>query len=157
MLTIAEFNADDFSFHARTVEADAASGEIVIPGRATTAEIIEYANENLAAPFDGHGDYTGAAVVWEREAKADKNGNVYVIVDTGFANTITYYRVKPEHVQQMHQEIDRFNSVHSDPGDNNHARWVDAGHGDSSIPGVAIDYDPAYPPARLISDTHPNG
>lgn len=63
MLTIAEFDSEDFTFYARTLAASAASGEIVIPGRATDAEIIQYANENLCAPESG--SFDGATIVWE--------------------------------------------------------------------------------------------
>lgn len=62
-LTVAEFT--DGKFYARVIQADAASGEITIPGRATDNDIREFANENLAAPYDGHGDYSDVVVVWE--------------------------------------------------------------------------------------------
>lgn len=63
MLTIAEYNADTHSFYARLLNADASSGEIVIPGHATDNEIREFANENLCAPQCG--DFSSAPVEWE--------------------------------------------------------------------------------------------
>ena len=65
MLTVAEFDSETCTFFARTLKATAASGEIVIPGKATDQEIIDYANENLCAPHDGHGSFDGAKVEWE--------------------------------------------------------------------------------------------
>ena len=66
MLTIAEYNAENHEFYARVLNADAASGEIVIPGRATDAEIREYANENLCCPdIPGFSSFSDASVVWE--------------------------------------------------------------------------------------------
>ena len=63
MLTIAEYNATEHTFYARVLNADAASGEIVIPGRATDANIRDLANETLCAPEIG--DFSDANVVWE--------------------------------------------------------------------------------------------
>lgn len=61
MLTIAEYT--DGAFYARTINADATAGEIVIPGKATDEEIREYANENLCAPDCG--SFDGFPVYWE--------------------------------------------------------------------------------------------
>jgi excisionase family DNA binding protein len=51
------------TFYARTIEADAASGELVLQGHATNGEIVDAANSEMAAPPDGL-DYSGYDVVW---------------------------------------------------------------------------------------------
>ena len=63
MLTIAKYEAEEHTFYARVLNADAASGELVIPGRATDSEIRDRANETLCAPEIG--DFSDASVVWE--------------------------------------------------------------------------------------------
>ncbi|MEM6852818.1 MAG: hypothetical protein AAF593_00230 [Planctomycetota bacterium] len=84
------------------------------------------------------------------ETKTDRNGNYYALIcPRGFANETSYFRVAPTHVDQAAKEVEAFNEARSEPGDNGSAQWVDAGHGNSGQPGVAIDYDPNYGPARI--------
>jgi len=72
MITYAEYNSENHTFYARLVRATAISGDIVIPGHATDQEIRNFADDNLAAPFEddqgvNFGDYQDAHVIWETE------------------------------------------------------------------------------------------
>ena len=51
MLTLISYDKDTHTIHARTLEADAAGGD-VLPGKATDAEIRDYANGTWLAPFE---------------------------------------------------------------------------------------------------------
>ena len=68
-LTIAEYSPADHDFFARTLEADACSGEMVFLGKATDDEIREYANNNLCAPDCG--SFDTAEVLWEESDHDD--------------------------------------------------------------------------------------
>lgn len=64
MLTLIEVDVETGKIALRTINADAASGN-VLPGPAgshTYREIWDWCNENLAAPYDGYGDYSGFSI-----------------------------------------------------------------------------------------------
>ena len=62
MVTTVSYSGETHRFFARTIEADAASGDLVFPGRPTDEEIRDAANSELALEF---GDFSDAEVVWE--------------------------------------------------------------------------------------------
>ena len=68
MVTIIEVNHDTHTLLARTVDADVASGTLVLPGKPTDQEIIAAANDRLPAPdLDAVGNapnYNDYAVEW---------------------------------------------------------------------------------------------
>ena len=79
-------------------------------------------------------------------AKADRKGNYYVARDDR-SGAVRYFRVAPQHLQAATAEIDAVGGDIDDPI----VRFVDAGHGFSCSPGVAIDYDPADDLCRICS------
>jgi len=62
MVTTVSYDGECHRFYARTINADAASGDLVFEGVPTDDEIRDAANEGLALEF---GDFSDAEVVWE--------------------------------------------------------------------------------------------
>ena len=60
MITTVNYDSEGHRFYARTIAADAASGDLVFSGRPTDEEIRDAANEELAIDF---GDFSNAEVV----------------------------------------------------------------------------------------------
>jgi hypothetical protein len=64
MVTLIEVDVEKGKIFIRTIEADAASGN-VLPGKAgsyTYREIWDWCNDNLTAPYDGEGNYSGFSI-----------------------------------------------------------------------------------------------
>ncbi len=65
MLTRIEVNVETSAVYVETINADAASGN-VLPGpdwQYKHRDIIDWCNDNLAAPYGGFGDYSDFSVV----------------------------------------------------------------------------------------------
>jgi len=62
MVTTVSYSGETHRFFARTIEADAASGDLVFEGVPTDDEIRDAANSELAIDA---GDFSTAEVVWE--------------------------------------------------------------------------------------------
>ncbi len=60
MLTLIKTNDEKFNFYTREINADAASGDVML-GHPSDNEIIEWANGNLSAPECG--DYNDYSVI----------------------------------------------------------------------------------------------
>lgn len=71
--------------------------------------------------------------------KPDRNGNYYLLVTTGLANEARYYRVKASDLDEAYRQADRWRDVQA--GTVRRARWIDAGSGESCVPGVAIPFE----------------
>lgn len=63
MVTIVTVDNDRQTLWARTLDVDAASGDLVLAGKPTTKQIRDAANEQLAAP-DPIPNYNGYSVEW---------------------------------------------------------------------------------------------
>ena len=63
MLTIVTVDHDTQTIYARELDADAASGELVLLGHPTDQEIRDEADEQLCAP-DLIPDYQGYKIEW---------------------------------------------------------------------------------------------
>jgi len=62
VVTTVQYDGGEHRFYARTIAADAASGDLVFEGVPTDEDIRDAANEELAIEV---GDFSNAEVVWE--------------------------------------------------------------------------------------------
>ena len=62
MMTTVNYESEGHRFYARSISADAASGDLVFEGVPTDDEIRDAANSELAIDA---GDFSTAEVVWE--------------------------------------------------------------------------------------------
>lgn len=82
------------------------------------------------------------------DTKPDANGNYYVKRSDSLGS-VEYVRVPEPLLGVAIDAVERATEQFDRRREGESIAFVDAGHGTSCQPGVAIDYDPSYPPASI--------